>query len=91
MFRSVKITSSCDVTSCIASSGYDLKETCSKLKEYVIKRIFTNLTLNMAFIALVRRDFYNSFTSAKSCLTFEINTIFNVKSLNIINIKVKNF
>ena len=39
-FHNVKITSDCDVTSCIACSIRDLKETFSKTKENVMNRKF---------------------------------------------------
>jgi hypothetical protein len=39
-----------------------LKQTCSKSKEKVLNRKFNALLMNMEFISLVRRDFYNIFT-----------------------------
>ena len=72
LFHSVKITIYCDVMSCIACS-LRFKETCSKSKENVINRKFIGLTLNM--------DWFYS----KSCLLPEINSTFNVKSLNILH------
>ena len=48
-------------------------ETCSKPKENVINRKFNDLTLNIAFMSLVRQDFKNIFTLASQILSHSSN------------------
>ena len=51
-------------------------ETCSKPKENVINRKFNDLTLNIAFMSLVRQDFKNIFTLASQILSHSWNNYY---------------
>ena len=69
IFR-VKITSCCDVTSCIAHCIQELKETCSKTKENAINRKFNafDVEYRIYFIratGFLQKCFHSCFTFVK--------------------------